>query len=151
MESSAHGLTDSFQQRRGSSPNPEVQVRNQTKTFPSLVAQPGQREYREHIHMKSERQELHQEKLLMVRHHPVRGLLALFPIFKSNFFLKRHFAQEHIYKFSPCPLGEGSCCGTQRTWFLLREIFIFSCSKIMLQEITLLTMFIYLCPLRQVG
>lgn len=41
MESSAHGHTDSFQQGQGASPDPEVQVGNQTKKFPSFVAQPG--------------------------------------------------------------------------------------------------------------
>lgn len=41
MESAAHGHTDSFQQRRESSPDPEAQVCHQTRKFPSPVAQPG--------------------------------------------------------------------------------------------------------------
>lgn len=55
MESSAHGHTDSFQQRQASNPDPEIQVHNQTKKLLSPVEQPGQREYQEHTHMKSEK------------------------------------------------------------------------------------------------
>lgn len=52
------------------------------------------------------------------------------------------FARTHLETYS-MPPWEGSCCETQMTWFPLHEIFIFRYSKALLQEITLLTVFIF--------
>lgn len=99
--------TGDFQQRWTSSPDPEVQVCNQSTKAPLICITARLEEITEtYIHMTSEKQEFNSKNFLMVRYYIVQRLLVLFTVIEFYFFFNRHFLQEHICKLSLWPLGK---------------------------------------------